>query len=98
MIKPIGTKVIVRRNKTITMTESGLAIPKQGQRPSVHGVIAAPGTGIRNAEGQFIPLTVKEGDKVMMQINKGTVINLDAEKGEGEEFLLMDESDLVGVL
>src|SRR3954469_2518203 len=86
-IRPLGDKIIVRRDEAQTKTESGIFIPESGKERPKTGTIEAVGTGAINTEtGERIPLTVKKGDRVIFTSYAGTEVKL-----ADEELLIMSE-------
>jgi len=92
-IRPLHDRVIVRRNDAETKTASGIIIPDTAKEKPQEGEIIAAGSGIRKEDGSLIPLDVKEGDRVLFGKYAGTEIKI-----EGEEFLMMKEDDILGVI
>ena len=93
-IKPLGDRVVVEAAPAETKTASGIYIPETAQEKPQHGTIVAVGPG-KYAEqtGNLIPLSVKEGDKVLYGKFSGQEINID-----GKDYLIMRESDIYVVL
>lgn len=94
VIRPLGDKILVRRDEARDKTESGIYLPETGKERPKTGVVAAVGDGALNTEtGQRIPLTVKKGDRVIFSSYAGTEVKL-----EGEELLIMGEDDVLAVI
>jgi len=93
-IKPLGDRVVVEAAPAETKTASGIYIPETAQEKPQHGTVVAIGPG-KYAEqtGNLIPLSVKEGDKVLYGKFAGQEITID-----GKDFLIMRESDIYVVL
>jgi len=93
-IKPIGDRVVVEAAPAETKTASGIFIPETAQEKPQHGTVVAIGPG-KYAEqtGNLIPLSVKEGDKVLYGKFAGQEITID-----GKDLLIMRESDIYVVL
>ena len=91
--RPLHDRVVVRRLNAEEKTAGGIIIPDTAQEKPMEGEVIAAGAGLRNELGALIPLDVKVGDKVLFGKWSGTEVKLD-----GEELLIMKESDLFGVL
>ena len=93
-IKPLGDRVVVEAAPAETKTASGIYIPETAQEKPQHGTIVATGPG-KYAEqtGNLIPLSVKEGDKVLYGKFAGQEITID-----GTDYLIMRETDIYVVL
>ncbi len=85
-------RVLIRKAKPVTSI-GGIVLPESAQKKMNEGFVVAVGTGARSREGQIIPLTVKEGDNVILSEYGGTEIELD-----GEELHIYREDDILGVL
>ncbi|MDX2131462.1 MAG: co-chaperone GroES [Planctomycetota bacterium] len=93
-IRPLGDKILVRRDEAQSKTESGIFLPESSKDRPKTGVIEAVGTGSINTDtGERIPLTVKKGDKVIFSSYAGTEVKLD-----GDELLIMSEEDILAVI
>ena len=91
--KPLHDRVLVRRVESDEKTAGGLIIPDSAKEKPAEGEIVAVGAGARDDDGDRIALDVKEGDKILFGKWSGTEITLD-----GEELLIMKESDILGVI
>ena len=91
--RPLHDRVVVRRLESEEKTKGGIIIPDSAQEKPQQGEITAVGPGGRDEAGKLIPLDVKEGDKVLFGKWSGTEVKLD-----GEELLIMKESDIMGVI
>jgi len=91
--RPLHDRVVVRRLDAEEKTKGGIIIPDSAQEKPQQGEIIAAGPGGRDEAGKLIPLDVKEGDKVLFGKWSGTEVKLD-----GEELLIMKESDIMGVI
>jgi chaperonin GroES len=85
--------VVVRRVKEDTKTKGGIIIPDTAQEKPMQGEIIAIGPGGRDEVGKLIPIDVKVGDVVLFGKWSGTEVKLD-----GDEYLIMKESDIMGVI
>jgi chaperonin GroES len=91
--RPLHERVLVRRIEGEEKSAGGIIIPDTAKEKPMEGKIVAVGPGGRNEQGQVTPLDVKAGDTVLFGKWSGTEIKLD-----GEELLIMNESDIMGVL
>ncbi|WP_198964449.1 co-chaperone GroES [Bradyrhizobium sp. C9] len=91
--RPLHDRVLVRRLDAEEKTAGGIIIPDTAKEKPQQGEIVATGPGARNEQGQLIQLDVKPGDRVLFGKWSGTEVKID-----GEEFLIMKESDLLGVI
>ncbi|MBI3794398.1 MAG: co-chaperone GroES [Nitrospinae bacterium] len=92
-VKPLADRVLVRPLEEKEMKRGGIIIPDSAKERPMEGEIVAAGPGKTGDDGKLIPLTVKKGDRVLYGKYAGTEIKLD-----GEEFLLMREDDVLGLL
>ena len=91
--RPLHDRVVVRRSDAETKSAGGIIIPDTaGEKPS-QGEVIAVGPGARDEAGKLIPIDVKAGDIVLFGKWSGTEVKID-----GTEFLIMKESDIMGVL
>ena len=90
--RPLHDRVVVRRITPQEKTAGGIIIPDTVKEKPMEGEIIAVGPGARNEQGVIVPLDVKPGDRVLFGKWSGTEVKLD-----GEELLIMKESDLMGV-
>jgi len=91
--RPLHDRVVVRRLTGIEKTAGGIIIPDTAKEKPMEGEIIAVGTGARNEQGQIVALDVKAGDKVLFGKWSGTEVKID-----GEDLLIMKESDIMGVI
>jgi chaperonin GroES len=91
--RPLHERVLVRRIQEEEKSAGGIIIPDTAREKPMQGKIVSVGPGARNEQGQIAPLDVKAGDTVLFGKWSGTEIKLD-----GEELLIMNESDIMGVL
>jgi chaperonin GroES len=91
--RPLQDRVVVRRIDAEQKTAGGIIIPDTAQEKPMEGEIVAAGPGARNDRGEIVALDVKAGDRVLFGKWSGTEVKLD-----GEDLLVMKESDLMGVL
>tara|TARA_Y100000031_G_scaffold103504_1_gene113608 strand:+ start:92239 stop:92529 length:291 start_codon:yes stop_codon:yes gene_type:complete len=91
--RPLHDRVLVRRLEQDEKTAGGIIIPETAKEKPQQGEIISIGTGHMNDNGQVTPLAVKEGDRVLFTKWSGTEVTID-----GEELLVMKESDIMGIL
>jgi chaperonin GroES len=91
--RPLHDRVVVRRVDAEERTSGGIIIPDTAKEKPQQGEIVAAGHGVRNDRGDLVPLDVKAGDRVLFGKWSGTEVKID-----GEEFLIMKESDILGVV
>jgi chaperonin GroES len=91
--RPLHDRVVVRRIDAEEKTAGGIIIPDTAKEKPQQGEILAVGPGARDDQGRLTPLDVKVGDTVLFGKWSGTEVKID-----GEELLIMKESDLMGVL
>jgi chaperonin GroES len=91
--RPLHDRVVVKRVEEDTKTKGGIIIPETAQEKPMQGKIIAVGPGARDESGKLVPLDVKTGDTVLFGKWSGTEVKID-----GEELLIMKESDIMGVL
>ena len=91
--RPLHDRVVVRRIDAEDMTAGGIIIPDTAKEKPQEGEIVAAGPGARNEQGQLVPLDVKQGDRVLFGKWSGTEVKI-----EGQDLLIMKESDLLGVV
>jgi chaperonin GroES len=91
--RPLHDRVVVRRLESEEKTKGGIIIPDSAKEKPQEGEIVAVGPGGRDEAGKLIPLDVKVGDKVLFGKWSGTEVKLD-----GQELLIMKESDIMGVI
>lgn len=91
--RPLGDRVVLKRIEAEQKTASGIIIPDTAQEKPQQGEIAAVGAGARDDSGKIVPLEVKVGDIVLFGKWSGTEIKLD-----GQEYLVMKESDIIGIV
>ncbi len=91
--KPLHDRVLVRRLEGDEKTSGGLIIPDSAKEKPAEGVVIACGEGARKDSGELIAMAVSNGDKILFGKWSGTEVTVD-----GEELLIMKESDILGVL
>ena len=91
--RPLHDRVAVRRVDSETKTSGGIIIPDTAAEKPQQGEIIAVGPGARDESGKLVALDVKRGDKILFGKWSGTEVKID-----GDEVLIMKESDIMGVL
>jgi chaperonin GroES len=91
--RPLHDRVVVRRITAEEKTAGGIIIPDTAKEKPMEGEVIAAGPGARNEQGQLVPLDVKTGDRVLFGKWSGTEVKID-----GEELLIMKESDIMGII
>jgi chaperonin GroES len=91
--RPLGDRVLVKRVKEEEKTKGGIIIPDTAQEKPQEGEVIAVGPGARDEDGERIALDVKVGDRILFGKWSGTEVKLD-----GEELLIMKESDIMGIV
>jgi len=91
--RPLHDRVVVRRVEEDTKTAGGIIIPDTAQEKPMQGEVIAVGPGARDEAGKLQPLDVKVGDLVLFGKWSGTEVKID-----GQELLIMKESDIMGIL
>ena len=92
-IKPLHDRVLVRRIEQDQKTAGGIIIPDTAQEKPQEGEVVAAGSGARSEDGKLVPLDVKAGDRILFGKWSGSEVKVD-----GEELLIMKESDIMGVI
>jgi chaperonin GroES len=91
--QPLHDRVVIRRVRAEEKTSGGIIIPDTAQEKPIEGEIVAVGAGARNEQGLIVKLEVKAGDRILFGKWSGTEVKLD-----GEELLIMKESDIMGII
>lgn len=91
--RPLHDRVLVRRVEEETKTAGGIIIPDTAKEKPMQGEVIAVGPGARNDKGEVTALDVKAGDRVLFGKWSGTEVKMD-----GEELLIMKESDIMGIV
>ncbi|MCH9853429.1 MAG: co-chaperone GroES [Alphaproteobacteria bacterium] len=92
-LRPLHDRVLVRRLEQEEKTSGGIIIPDTAQEKPMQGEVIAVGTGTKADDGKVTPLDVKKGDTIVFGKWSGNEVKID-----GEELLIMRESDIMGVL
>jgi chaperonin GroES len=91
--RPLHDRVLVRRIEADQKTAGGIIIPDSAQEKPSEGEIIAIGDGARDDDGDRVPMDVKAGDRVLFGKWSGTEVKID-----GEDLLIMKESDILGII
>ena len=91
--RPLHDRILVRRIEADEKTAGGIIIPDTAKEKPQEGEVIAAGSGIKSEDGKVTPLDVKAGDRILFGKWSGTEIKLD-----GEDLLIMKESDVMGVI
>ena len=91
--RPLHDRVVVRRIEGEEKTKGGIIIPDTAKEKPQEGEVIAVGPGARDESGKLVPLDLKAGDRILFGKWSGTEVKID-----GEELLIMKESDIMGVI
>jgi len=91
--RPLHDRVVVRRLDAEEKTAGGIIIPDTAKEKPMEGEVIAAGPGARNEAGALVPLDVKAGDRILFGKWSGTEVKLN-----GEDLLIMKESDIMGII
>ncbi len=91
--RPLHDRVVVRRVEQEAKSAGGIIIPDTAKEKPMEGEIVAAGPGARNEKGELVPLDVKAGDHILFGKWSGTEVKMD-----GEELLIMKESNVMGII
>jgi chaperonin GroES len=91
--RPLHDRVLVRRVEQAEKSAGGIIIPDTAKEKPAEGEIVAVGAGVRGEDGKIVALDVKAGDRVLFGKWSGTEIKLD-----GEDLIIMKESDILGIV
>jgi chaperonin GroES len=91
--RPLQDRVVVRRIEEEEKTAGGIIIPDTAKEKPMQGEVVAVGPSVRDESGKLLPLDVKKGDRVLFGKWSGTEVKID-----GEEFAIMKESDIFGII
>jgi len=92
-IRPLNDRLLVKRLEEEEKTAGGIIIPDSAKEKPAEGEVVAVGPGKQNDKGDRVALQVKEGDRVLFSKYGGTDVKLD-----GEDYLIMREDDILGVI
>jgi len=91
--RPLHDRVLIRRVESEEKMAGGIIIPDTAKEKPMEGEVVAAGPGARGADGKLQPMELKAGDRVIFGKWSGTEVKLD-----GEELIIMKESDIMGVI
>ena len=91
--KPLHDRVLIRRVTSEAKSAGGIIIPDTAQEKPMEGEVVAVGGGARNEKGEIVPMDVRVGDRILFGKWSGTEVKMN-----GEELLIMKESDIMGVI
>ena len=91
--RPLHDRVVIRRIEGEEKTKGGIIIPDTAKEKPQEGEVIAAGPGARDESGKLVPLDLKAGDRVLFGKWSGTEVKID-----GEDLLIMMESDIMGVI
>jgi len=91
--RPLGDRVVIRRVDEEARTKGGIIIPDSAKEKPQEGEVIAVGPGARDDDGRRIPMNLKPGDQILFGKWSGSEIKL-----EGEDLLIMKESDILGIV
>jgi chaperonin GroES len=91
--RPLHDRVVIRRLNAEEKSSGGIIIPDTAQEKPMEGEVVAAGPGARNEQGQIVALELKAGDRILFGKWSGTEVKID-----GEELLIMKESDVMGII
>ena len=92
-LKPLADRVLVEPSAAETKTTTGIIIPDTAQEKPMEGEVLEIGSGARDETGKLVPLDVKKGDKILFGKWSGTEVKMN-----GEDYLIMKESDIMGII
>ncbi len=92
-LRPLQDRILVQRAKEEDKTKGGIIIPDTAKEKPIEGKVIAAGKGKLSEEGKRIALEIKKGDRILFGKYSGTEVKI-----EGEEYLIMREDDVLGVI
>jgi chaperonin GroES len=92
-LRPLQDRILVQRVEEETTTKGGIIIPDTAKEKPAEGKVVAVGPGKVGDDGKKIPLEIKKGDRILFGKYAGTEVKI-----EGEEYLIMREDDVLGVI
>ena len=91
--RPLNDRILVSRIEEVTKTTGGIIIPDTAKEKPMEGIVLETGPGARDDSGKLVPLDVKRGDRILFGKWSGTEVKVD-----GQELLIMNEADVLGVV
>lgn len=92
-LRPLQDRILVRRVEEETTTKGGIIIPDTAKEKPAEGKVVSAGNGKLGDDGKRVPLEIKKGDRILFGKYSGTEVKI-----EGEEYLIMREDDVLGVI
>ena len=92
-LRPLQDRILVKRVKEEEKTKGGIIIPDTAKEKPAEGKVTAVGNGKLDDDGKRVPLEIKKGDRILFGKYSGTEVNV-----EGEEYLIMREDDVLGII
>ena len=92
-LRPLQDRILVQRVEEETTTKGGIIIPDTAKEKPAEGKVIAVGNGKLGDDGKRIPLEIKKGDRILFGKYSGTEVKI-----EGEEYLIMREDDVLGII
>jgi chaperonin GroES len=92
-LRPLQDRILVKRVEEEEKTKGGIIIPDTAKEKPAEGKVVAVGNGKLGDDGKRVPLEVKEGDRILFGKYSGTEVKM-----EGEEYLIMREDDVLGII
>ena len=92
-LTPLQDRILVQRVEEETKTKGGIIIPDTAKEKPAEGKVIAVGNGKLSDDGKRVPLEVKKGDRILFGKYSGTEVKI-----EGEEYLIMREDDVLGII
>lgn len=92
-VKPLGDRILIKQVEAEEKTAGGIVIPDTAKEKPQQAEVVAVGEGKKKKDGSVIPLSVKEGDRVLYGKYSGTEISI-----EGEDYLIVKEEDILGIV
>jgi len=91
--RPLGDRVVIKRVEEEAKTKGGIIIPDTAKEKPQEGEVLAVGPGARDEDGKRVPMDVKAGDRILFGKWSGSEVKID-----GEDLVIMKESDILGIL
>ncbi len=92
-LRPLHDRILVQRMEEVTTTKGGIIIPDTAKEKPAEGKVIAVGNGKIGEDGKKIPLDIKKGDRILFGKYSGSEVKI-----EGEEYLIMREDDVLGIV